>query len=153
MVWMKMNWLGTIDELRTIEKWFGTDDPEELATRYDDALAALASEDVETWLADAANAGVGEGSATHFKADWLDGDTIPGVDRDTLQRTLRTGFTNALTAAKEGGLKTSILWVTLGSGPQAFGIDHLAGENAVTIVISVPAGTPAASAAESFSAS
>jgi len=153
MVWMRMNWLGTIDELRKMEQWFGTDDPEELAARYDAALTALASEDVETWLADAARAGVEDPSAQHFKADWLDGNTIPGVERGAMETALREGFTAGLTAAREKGLKTSILCVMLGSGSETFGVDHLAGENAVTIVISVPGGTQAALDANSFSES
>ncbi len=144
MVWMKRNWLGTIEELQIMEQWFGVDDAEELARRYDDALTALESEDVETWLADAARAGVSADAATHFQADWLDGTTIPGVDRTTLESALRSGFTAALTDAKANGLKTSVLWVMLGAGPEAFGIDHLVGANAVTVVISVPNDTTAA---------
>ena len=150
MVWMRRNWLGTIQELQQIESWFGVDDAEELARRYDSALSALESEDVQTWLADAAQAGVTTAAADHFQADWLDGTTIPGVDRATIESALRDGFTSALTAAKESGLKTSILWVMLGAGPEAFGVDHLVGENAVTVVISVPLDTGAATNAEAL---
>jgi hypothetical protein len=147
---MRRNWIGTIDELRSIEAWFGTDDPEELASRYNDSLRALGSEDVEVWMAEGTRANVGSDAMAHFRADWLEGTTIPGVDRDTLESSLRTGFTDAITAARESGLKMSILWVTLGSGPEAFGIDHLVGTNAVTVVISVPTETTAAANAEAL---
>ncbi len=150
MVWMRRNWLGTIQELQLMEQWFGADDPEELARRYDDALTALESEDVETWLADAARAGVSNDAATHFQADWLDGAEIPGVDRSTIEAALRAGFTAALTDARDNGLKTSVLWVMLGAGPDAFGVAHLVGNNAVTVVISVPLETTAAQNAEAL---
>jgi hypothetical protein len=151
MVWMKRTWIGTIDELRNIEAWFGTDDPEELAARYDDSLRALDSEDVEAWMAEGARANVSSDAMDHFRADWLEGTTIPGVDRGTLESALHDGFTAAITAARANGLKMSILWVMLGSGPQAFGIDHLVGPNAVTVVISVPTETTAATNAAALS--
>jgi hypothetical protein len=145
-----MKWLGTIDELQAMEAWFGTDDPEELAARYDAAITALESESVEAWLADAARAGVSDGAAAHFTSDWLDGTTIPGVDRSTMERELRSGFTAALTAARDNGLKTSMLWVMAGESSGGFGVDHLVGANAVTVVISVPSGTRAAAEAPSI---
>jgi hypothetical protein len=145
---MRSNWIGTIDELESIEAWFGTDDPEELAARYDDSLRALESEDVETWLAEGARANVSTDAMAHFRADWLDGTEIPGVDGGTIESTLKDGFTAAITDARTSGLKLSILWVMLGSGPGAFSIDHLVGKNAVTVVISVPTETTAAANAQ-----
>ncbi len=140
-------WLGHLDEFEAIERWFGSPDPVELTERYDAALAALADEDVETWLQDAARAGISDKAARHFRADWLDGSTIPGVGRAQLEQALRAGFTEALTAARENVLPTSILWVMLGDGPDAFGVSSLVGANAVTVVVSVPKGTIGAAAA------
>src|SRR4051812_30093766 len=91
MAWLTKQWMGSIEELILVERWFGTGDPEELTNRYDQAIAVLEEGNVEAWLEHAANAGVGNESASHFQRDWMGGMTLPGVDADTLAATLRGG--------------------------------------------------------------
>jgi len=142
MVWQRRRWIGTMDELLVMEQWFAEGD--DLVSRYDDALAALAHTDVEVWLADAVRAGVQVQSAQHFRGDWLNGTAIPGVERDAIEAALRDGFTAAITDGRDTELPMSIVWVMLGEGPRAFDVNHIVGANAVTVVISVPVGTKGA---------
>ncbi len=145
MAWLTKGWMGSIEELFLVERWFGKGDPEDLTNRYDEAIAVLEEGNVEAWLEHAGSAGVGNESALHFQRDWLGEMTIPGVDSDTLAATFREGFVGALSAARDEQLPTSVVWVMLGD---TFAINHVVGANAVTVVISVPVGTRGASAAE-----
>jgi len=138
MVWsVKRPWFGRIDEFDHIEAWFGTEDPEELLGRYDRALEMLGTGDVETWLNHSIEAGVSTGDLEHFNNDWLDGDDV-AASRDQITTALHTGFTNALTDARDNGLRTAIVYIQHGD---EFAVDHVVGGNGVTVVICVPEGT------------
>ena len=129
--------IGTVDELLQIEAWFGIDDQELLNDRYDKALEALATEDIEAWLADAARAGVTEKSANRFKQDWMGGARVPGLASPDVQARMTEGFVDAITEAREYGRKLSIVFV-LAEGASDFEVDHVVGTNAVTVVITAP---------------
>ena len=128
--------IGTVPELLQIEAWFGIDDQELLNDRYDKALEALATEDIEQWLADAARAGVTDESAQRFKRDWLGGQRIPALASPEVQARMQQGFVDAITDARANARKLSILFALGGAGD--FEIDHVVGTNAVTVVIMVP---------------
>ena len=67
MAWLTKQWMGSIEELILVERYFGTGDPEELTNRYDQAIAVLQEGNVEAWLENAGSAGVGNESASHFQ--------------------------------------------------------------------------------------
>jgi hypothetical protein len=133
--------MGTIDELRQIETYFGVEDPIERVARYDAALDVLRGDDIESWLTHSSRAGVTDDALEHFRADWLNGPVMPGIDRDTMATTLRDGFAAALTTARDSALPLSAVWVMLGEDAGSFEIEHVVGANAVTVVIAVPYGT------------
>jgi hypothetical protein len=128
--------IGTVDELLQIEEWFGTNNKRTLRSRYNKALAALESEDVEEWLADASNAGLTGDSAARFRNDWMGGDRIPGLASPEVKARLQRGFIDAITDARDNDRKLSILFALGGAGELE--MDHVVGFNAVTVVISVP---------------
>lgn len=131
----KRTGIGTVDELLQLEAWFGIDDQELLNDRYDKALEALASEDFEQWLADAARAGIVGDSAERFRQDWMGGGRVPMLASGDGKARLQRGFVNAITAARAHGRKLSVLFAL--AGPE-FDVDHVVGTNAVTVVIMVP---------------
>jgi hypothetical protein len=138
--------IGTVPELLQLEAWFGVDDQELLNDRYDKALEALASEDIEQWLADAARAGITADAAQRFRQDWMGGQRVPMLASADGKSRMRQGFIDAITDARANGRKLSVLFAL--AGTDDFEVDHVIGTNAVTVVIMVPA-----SAADSKQAS
>jgi hypothetical protein len=138
MVWRKKypGKFGIIEEFKDIERWFGTDDRDELVRRYDDALATMDG-DTEVWLRHSMEAGVTAGSLEHFQRDWVDGDDI-AADGDHILNTIQSGFAAAMTAARDNQMRMSIIWMEGGSD---FAVDHVVGGNGVTVVMTVPDGT------------
>ena len=139
MVWRKKypDKFGIIEEFKEIERWFGTEDPEELVGRYDAALEVMATGDTEAWLRHSMEAGVTERSLAHFQDDWVDGDEI-AADGGTIMNAIQTGFAAAMTEARDNGMRMSIIWMERGSD---FAVDHVVGGNGVTVVMTVPEGT------------
>ena len=134
--------IGTVPELLQLEEWFGTDDQELLNERYDKALEALATGDIEEWLADAARSGITSESADRFREDWIGGRRVPMLaSRDGKSR-MQQGFIAAITEARTNGKKLSILFAL--AGTDEFAVDHVPGNNAVTVVIMVPTAAKAA---------
>jgi len=133
-----------MDEFENIERWFGTEDPDELLRRYDTSSEMLASGDMETWLGLSAEAGVTDEARDHFRNDWLAGSAV-GASGDEVIVALQEGFSAALADARDNGMRTSIVWIQRGS---EFSIGHVVGGNGVTVVISVPEGTVAAEQAQ-----
>jgi hypothetical protein len=129
-----------MDEFMEIERWFGTEDPDELLRRYDQALEMLATDDVDAWLNHSMDAGVSEGALNHFRRDWVEGSEMP-VEGSQITAALHDGFSAALSEARDNGVRTSIVWVERGS---EFTVDHVLGGNGVTVIVSVPEGTAAA---------
>jgi hypothetical protein len=148
-MWFVMNkWMGSIDELMVIERWFGTPDPEELITRYDGALEALETGEMDTWLDHSRRAGITRLSSSHFKDHWMGGVVMPGVDPDRIATRLRSGFSAALADARDAVLPTNIVCVMLSDDEDAFDVGHVVGPNGVTVVISMPRSTVEGIAAE-----
>jgi hypothetical protein len=129
--------IGTVPELLQIEAWFGIDDWDLLNDRYDKALEALATENIEEWLADAARAGITDDSAARFREDWMGGARVPGIASPDMQARMKEGFIEAITEARAQGRKLSILFA-LAEGASDFEVDHVVGTNAVTVVITAP---------------
>jgi hypothetical protein len=128
--------IGTVPELLQLEAWFGVDDQELLNERYDKALEALQTEDVEQWLADAARAGITGESAQRFRQDWMGGQRVPMLASEDGKDRLRQGFIDAITDARAHGRKLSIFFAL--TADSDFEVDHVVGTNAVTAVIMVP---------------
>jgi hypothetical protein len=137
----KKQWVGTIDELRQIETYFGVEDPIERVARYDAAIEALRNGALEDWLGHSTRAGVTDDAREHFRAHWLSGAVMPDIDPDAMATTIREGFAAALTAARDNALPMSAVWVMLGADANSFEIEHVVGASAVTVVIAVPYGT------------
>jgi hypothetical protein len=143
MAWLTDRWLELIDEFRLIEEWFSAGAGDQLAARYDTAISVLESGDVDAWMADAANAGIAEDKADHFRHHWLGGAMFPWVDNDRMITRMQDGFLAALTDGRELGLPLSIAWVAIDStDPGFFDVGHVAGVNAVTVVIASPRPQP-----------
>jgi hypothetical protein len=128
---------GIIEEFADIERWFGTEDPDELVRRYDNALEAMATGDTDAWLRHSMDAGVTERSLSHFEADWIAGNDI-AVDGDAIMNAIHAGFAAAMTEARDKRMRMSLIWMERGSD---FAVDHVVGGNGVTVVMTVPEGT------------
>lgn len=143
MAWLTDRWLELIDEFRRLEEWFSLGAGDDLAARYDTAIGALESGDVDAWMSDAANAGITEGAAEHFREHWLGGALFPWVDNDRVLTRMQEGFLAALNDGRELGLPLSIAWVAIDStDPGFFDVGHVAGVNAVTVIIASPRPQP-----------
>jgi hypothetical protein len=117
-----------------MELWFGVDDLDELRRRYDAAIDALRDDDIATWLANAARAGVSGDAAEHFELHWLDSSMVSEMPAAEMRDAFKNEFTEALGEARKNDLKTSML-VMVGS---AFDVDYCAGANAMTVIITIP---------------
>jgi hypothetical protein len=139
-MWVAAGKTATMEELTLVEQYFGDPDESVLAERYAAALAALQTDDVETWLEDSSRMGVPEEMRTRFRRDWLGGSRVPGLDPSVMETRLRDGFIGALQSAMDARLPLSIVLTLNNDAPETFSVDHVTGANAVTVIFSIPLG-------------
>jgi hypothetical protein len=133
------DWVVIIEELVLVEQYFGVDDPEELRRRYSAGIEALDTAEVEGWFRDAHRKGLPDDALTNFRDNWLEGAKLGGVAGEHVADEIRQGFVTALSAARASEKKLSVVSVLGETGPDAFGVRHIEGPNAVTVVIRIPA--------------
>jgi hypothetical protein len=128
--------------LRWLDEFFGVPDADERRRRCDAALARLEARDFELagrTVARVEEAG-GTNSLRHFEEHWLSGEYWPSISADHIRDQVRSGFREALTAARDRRLPVISIWVCASDDPKStdFRVDHVVGATAVMVAIMTP---------------
>jgi hypothetical protein len=132
--------------LRALDRFFGTSDEKERRQRYDAALDRLRDGGFE--LTGPTVAGVERADEVkgapdpmeHLETHWLGDDYWPSISADTVKTTLRDGFIEAITDARDENVPLHSIWVCATDDPKSdtFRVDHVVGPHAVTVAIITP---------------
>jgi hypothetical protein len=132
--------------LRALDRFFGLPDARERKKRYDAALDRLRDGDFD--LTGPTVAGVERSDdvkgatdpMAHLEEHWLGADYWPSISSDTVKATLRDGYIDAITEAREAELPLYSIWVCATDDAKAdtFRVDHVAGPHSVTVAIITP---------------
>jgi hypothetical protein len=131
------DWLVIIDELELIEEWFSVEGTL-LDERYNASLESLTNDDPGVWFRDVDNIPYEQSPLPAFGQHW-DAGAIGGVPVDNVALLFRDGFRSAIHAARARNAKLSVVAVRGDNGSEGFGVGHIVGRNAVTVVIRIPA--------------